>query len=455
MQTFYNREEERELLQNISLNLTKTKGQLSVVVGKRRVGKTRLLHEAYNHSDDNKTLYLFVSRKTEPALVEEFTDLIANQLGAQFFRPRSLKEIIEFLLDYSTSTPLTLIIDEFQDIQRVNPSLFSDIQNLWDTYKTQAMMHLICCGSMYSLMNRIFKGADEPLMNRDDYFFKIKPLKPSYIRSIMLDTQNFNAEAMLQWWCLSGGIPKYLEWLSRMGSQSTSNRIFEQVIAPSSPFLKEGLHRLVEDFGSEHPVYFDILSAISRGYTSRSQIQSVMNMDVSIALEKLEKDYDVIAKQKPISSKPTSRDSRFSIEDPFLKFWFHFVHRNHSALEMDNYAYVHAHLARDFETYSGWELEGLFKAVLAESGQFNQIGGYWDPKGKNEIDIVAINELEKKVLIAEVKRNPRKYNPNTLIEKSQELIKKMKLHNYEIHYKGLSLENLEDVMDGKLHFEIT
>ena len=114
---------------------------------------------------------------------------------------------------------------------------------------------------------------------------------------------------------------------------------------------------------------------------------------------------------------------------------------------MENYDYVKAQIIRDFNTFSGWELESLFKAILAESKQFNRIGGYWNAKGKNEIDIVAINDIEKKALIAEVKRNAQKYNANLLIQKSQELIQKMKLQNYDISYQGLSLDNLEDVMD--------
>jgi thiamine monophosphate synthase len=56
--------------------------------------------------------------------------------------------------------------------------------------------------------------------------------------------------------------------------------------------------------------------------------------------------------------------------------------------------------------------------------------------------------MEKKVLIAEVKRNAQKYNANLLIQKSQELLQKMKLQNYQISYQGLSLDNLEEVMDN-------
>ena len=255
MQKFYNREKELETLKRVSKEVAEIKGQLSVMVGRRRVGKTRLLNEAFV-GGDIKYLYLFVSRKTESSLVAEFTEIIRDELGIKFFHPQSLRDIIEFLLDYSKSQPLTVIIDEFQDIEIINPSLFSDMQNLWDANKREAMMHLICCGSLYSMMTKIFKGKDEPLFNRDDRFFRIQPLQPSYITTVMHDHQQFSAENMLVWWCLSGGIPKYLEWLTRFTAENEN--LFEAVISEFSPLIKEGTHRLVEDFGSEHRVYFDI-----------------------------------------------------------------------------------------------------------------------------------------------------------------------------------------------------
>lgn len=444
MQKFYNRQIELSELRNVTENIKKTHGQLSVVVGKRRVGKTRLLREAFfNENNKLKKLYFFISRKSEIMLVKEFSQLINDELGAKFFNPESLRDIFEFLLDYSKTNPITLIVDEFQDIQRVNESLFSDIQNLWDQYKHGSMMHLVCCGSMYNMMTKLFKDKDEPLMNRDDRFFHIQALKASYIKEVMDDLNIFSSSKLLEWWCLSGGIPKYLELLSHSIDHKS---VFDYVISDSSPFIKEGTHRLVEDFGSEHQQYFDILNAISNGKTTRSEITNYLGIGVDVHLERLEHNFNVITKAKPISSKPQARDARFIIEDPFLNFWFKFIHSNNSAVEMNNYEYIRAHIERDFSTFSGIQLEGLFKAILSESKRFNKIGGYWNSKGKDEIDIVAINDLEKTVLIGEVKRNHSKYNENKLIQKAQSLISKMNLHKYTIIYRGFSLDNLEDVM---------
>lgn len=444
MKKFYNRQLEITELTNISAKVESNCGQLSVLVGKRRVGKTRILKEAFINNSTTKTLYLFISRKSEAVLVNEFAELIAIELNVKFFKPRSLRDIIEYLLDYSTHTPLTLIINEFQYIERVNPSLFSDIQNLWDSYKTKSMMHLVCSGSMYNTMTKIFRKKDAPLVNRDDRFFHIKPLRPSYIKQIMTDLGVFSAENMLEWWCLTGGIPKYLEWLSL---SSEHINVFDYVISSDSLFMKEGTHRLVEDFGSEHQNYFDILNAISRGKIKRSDIQSFVGIGVDVHLERMERNFNVIRKVKPISSKENTRDARFEIEDPFLNFWFKFIHSNSSAAEMDNFDYIKAHIERDFNMFSGWQLGGLIKAILAESKKFSKIGGYWDANGKDEIDIVAVNELEKTALIAECKRQQSHYDETTLIAKSQSLISKMKLQEYEITYRGFSLNNLEEVME--------
>lgn len=440
MQTFYNRETQLHELRNISSTIEHSKGRLSVVVGRRRVGKTRLLKEAFK-AIKHKYLYLFISRKSENALVSEFSAILASELDTKFFKPESLKEIYDYLFDYSTKSPLTVVVDEFQDIERVNNSLFSDLQNLWDSYKNQSMMHLVCCGSLCSLMTRIFKDDKQPLLNRDDHFFKVNPLTPGYIKAIMEDNDKYNSSDLLIWWCLSGGIPKYLEWLNNAG-----NVPLKKLIANGSPLMKEGMHRLVEDFGSEHRAYFDVLGAIANGYNSRPKIESFLNTGIGVILEKLEQDFDIIKKLRPITAKESSRDIRYQIADEFLSFWFRFIYSNRSAVEMENFDFIQRIVDRDFETYSGKQLEQLFIAILAESKQFNQIGSYWNNKGEDEIDIVAIDDLNKKIVIAEVKRQSKRYDEPKLIMKSKSLLQKLHTNGYDISYHGFSLDNLDDVL---------
>lgn len=168
-------------------------------------------------------------------------------------------------------------------------------------------------------------------------------------------------------------------------------------------------------------------------------------MGVGPALERLENEFDIIIKQRPIHAKENSRDVRYSLVDPFLVFWFHFIHANRSAVEMENFNYLHSLLERDFDTFSGKQLEGLFTAMLKQSKRFNRIGGYWDNKGEHEIDIVAINDLEKRILVVEVKRQSKRFNPELLAKKTEHLMQKLNCKGYNVDQSCFSLDNLEQV----------
>lgn len=85
-------------------------------------------------------------------------------------------------------------------------------------------------------------------------------------------------------------------------------------------------------------------------------------------------------------------------------------------------------------------MEKYIKEKLSLIKRYSIIGSYWERGNKNEIDIVAVDELNKNLLIAEVKLNKNKINLNLLEQKSKNLIPKFK--DYHIEYKGFSLEDV-------------
>jgi hypothetical protein len=74
------------------------------------------------------------------------------------------------------------------------------------------------------------------------------------------------------------------------------------------------------------------------------------------------------------------------------------------------------------------------------SKNYTNIGTYWEKKNQNEIDIVAINEETKTMLLAEVKINKDKINIDILKEKSKKIVEKF--GNYSVEYKGYSLDDM-------------
>jgi AAA+ ATPase superfamily predicted ATPase len=410
----------------------------TVMVGRRRIGKTSLLLESFK---GKKYLYLFVSRKSEPLLCEQFQKEAKEALGLQIFgNITRFRDLLEQLLVFATKENYTLIIDEFQEFNNVNPAIFSEIQDLWDRYKSKARINFIACGSIYSMMMKIFENRKEPLFGRNTSKIVLRPFTVSVIKEILGDfNPKYTPEDLLCLYMLTGGVPKYIELLMEAGA-TTKRKMLNAVVSPDSTFISEGRELLISEFGKEYGTYFSILQLIAGGKTTQSEIDSIINKNTGAYLANLEKEYSLIVKNKPMFSKPESRKARWSIADNYLRFWFRYVYPNQSMIEMGRYDLLREYIDRDYTQYSGFVLERYFREKIAESERITAIGNYWDSKGENEIDLIALNDLDKTAIVAEVKRNPQKIDLATLAVKANSI--KKELAKYRVELKGYSLDDI-------------
>lgn len=141
---FYDRTQELETLREIEAASAES-AQMTMMVGRRRVGKTTLLRNAFTTTP---VLYFFIGRKNEILLCEEFVEEMENKLGEVFGHFASFSQLFKVLMQLSERKNFTLIIDEFQEFKNINPSLFSDMQNIWDANKEKSRMNLVICGSI-------------------------------------------------------------------------------------------------------------------------------------------------------------------------------------------------------------------------------------------------------------------------------------------------------------------
>ena len=432
---FYNREKELKNLKNIE-QASKESAKMTIIVGRRRIGKTTLIKEAYPQK-----LYLFVSKKNEALLCEEFIKIVEQQLDVKIFgEMRKFKELFEYLMELSTKRAFTLIIDEFQEFLTINKSLYSDMQNIWDSYKDRSQMNLVLSGSIYSLMKRIFEDRKEPLFGRANNKMELKAFTVVTLKEILEDYYpNYTNDDLLSFYILTGGVAKYVE-IFVDAKAFTLDKQLDLIFDDYSLFLEEGKNLLIEEFGKEYTTYFSILSLIASSKTSRSEMESILERNIGGYLEKLELEYSIIKKVKPIFAKEGSRTVKYEIVDNFFNFWFRFIYKYRSAIELENYEYVKKIVKRDYETYSGLFLERYFQEKLRLSYAYSAIGNYWERGNQNEIDIVAINEDEKRMLIGEVKRNPKKIDLHKLKQKALKLTSKYS--KYSVEYRGFSLEDM-------------
>ncbi|MDL2242010.1 ATP-binding protein [Bacteroidales bacterium OttesenSCG-928-L03] len=434
---FYNRTAELDILAR-TLEQSKRSSCFTVMVGRRRIGKTSLLLESVK---GQKYLYLFVSRKSEPLLCEQFQKDATDALGLQIFGTITrFKDFFEQLLIFATKEHYTLIIDEFQEFDNVNSSIFSDVQNLWDQYKDKTKINFIASGSIYSMMMKIFENRKEPLFGRLTSKITLQPFAVSVIKEILNDyNPKYKSEDLLCLYMLTGGVPKYIDLLMEAGA-ITKNKILDMVTRPDSPFIGEGKELLISEFGKEYGTYFSILQLIASGKTTQSEIDSIIGKNTGAYLVNLEKEYSLITKNKPMFSKPESRKARWSLNDNYLRFWFRFIYPNQSLIEMGKYDLLREFIDKNYEQYSGFTLEKYFRAKMAEEERITALGSYWDNKGENEIDLIALNDLDKTAVVAEVKRNPKKIDMALLQAKADSI--KKELVKYKVELRGLSMNDM-------------
>ncbi|SFT85104.1 hypothetical protein SAMN04489724_2308 [Algoriphagus locisalis] len=434
---FYNREKELAELQRIREKSTQS-AQMTIMVGRRRIGKTSLLKK---DSEGKPSVYLFVARKNEVLLCQEFVETIKNSLQVNFFGEiTKFKDLFGWIMELSESRNFTLIIDEFQEFKTVNSSIFSDIQNIWDSKKSSSQINLIFCGSIYSMMKDIFENAKEPLFSRATARLYIKPFDINVLKEILTDYfPGYTPEDLLAFYAFTGGVAKYVESLVESNA-FTRDSILNEIFKENSLFLEEGKNVLIEEFGKDYSTYFSILSLIASSKTSRPEIESILEMSVGGFLDKLENDFSLIKKIKPIFAKQGSRQIKYEITDNFLRFWFRFIYKNQSAIEIENYQFVKDLVLQGYSTFVGKTLERYFQQKLQLSGEFSEIGTYWGKGNQNEIDIIAINELNKRAVFAEVKLNKSKINLEYLQNKASTL--DQKLSGYTKEFLALSLEDM-------------
>jgi len=432
---FYNREKELAKLHKIEQS-SKASSKMTVLVGRRRIGKTKLIKKAHP-----KQVYFFISRKNEALLCEEFISIIQETLKIKVHGSfDKFAVLFEYLIELTKTTPFTLIIDEFQEFLSINPSVYSDLQNIWDNYKDSTKMNLILCGSIYSLMKRIFEDKKEPLFGRADVKINLQPFSVTTLKEILVENSpSHTSDDLLSFYMLTGGVAKYVELFVNNAAFTLESQL-DLIFDDFSMFLDEGKNLLIEEFGKDYTTYFSILALIASSKTSRPEIESILEKNVGGHLDRLEKEYTIIKKIRPFLSKESGRVIKYKITDNFFNFWFRFIYKHRSAIEIENYDYVKEIVKRDYTTFSGAFLEKYFIEKLKLSHEFSTISSYWEKGNQNEIDIVAVNDEQKSILIAEVKRNKKKISIPLLEQKSQKIIENKK--GYTVSFAGYSLEDM-------------
>ncbi|MBV8370657.1 MAG: ATP-binding protein [Candidatus Eremiobacteraeota bacterium] len=376
-------------------------GQLVLLYGRRRIGKTYLLQR---FSEERRTVFYQATRQAAQVELAAFSREVEGALGPfpvpGAFAFRTWEEALDYLTSHASRERLAVILDEFPYLCDSTPGLPSLIQRWWDRQGRTSRILLILCGSAQTFMTELDSGS-APLHQR---FTKKIALGPLSYREAAEFVPSLSPANRARVYGVLGGTPLYLkEWRAE---QSLRDNLIVLFGDPASMLVDSARLVLHTDLGDSTASY-RALSAIAGGDTRRNEIlqkAKITNERVLVRLEELK----LITKRVPVTEGASSRRGFFVVTDPYFRFWFRYVEPHRASIdrgfgeqlidevivpELDNHmGGVFEDMARDFavQLVAQRELQGI------------DIGSWWSSDGDHEIDIVGIGR-KKPTFIGTVK----------------------------------------------------
>jgi hypothetical protein len=392
------------------------------LTGRRRIGKTELIRYFVHQEIDRQkinipVLYFYVTRQSPRSLLTEF-QLILGQTFAEYQAVTftSLDQFFQTLLDLHTKHPLITIFDEFQYFQEVDPSAFSILQKAMDMRSGRMTGLFIVIGSLQSMMTKLFDDSKQPLFGRLNGTLHLSPFTPSAVVQLLLE-KRVPKHRILDYYSIFGGIPHYYRLVDdyQLWDQSVFTIISHLILRTDGILSNEGLELLLGEFGRNYSSWFSILKAIAGGYSRISEIinhSGVPRQNINRYLGELIQKHQLVIRKLPLGSSSSSKQSRYYLNDQFLNFWFRYVWRFKSWIEFGALPQLEQHIRQDFNTYKGKMFEDFIKRTLIERNQstlsFTEIGSWWD-RGKNEIDLIMVDQKRKRIVFIECKLHEQRY----------------------------------------------
>lgn len=411
------------------------KGQLLVLYGRRRVGKTETLREFCKNKPH---IFFSCTQTTDRVQLSKFSrqllreDIPAKQYISEFTDwEKAFRAILD--LPYGEKKKL-IVIDEFPYMCRGNKSIPSILQNLWDmTFKDSNVM-IILCGSAMSFIEKELLAEKNPLYGRATGIYKMNEM--GFYDAIKFFPNYSDRDKMLTYAVL-GGIPHYLNQFSP--ELSVAENIKRNILTKGSVLYSEVDFLLHQEL-RETPIYNSIIEAVALGSTRLNDISQKSLVEdtskTSVYLKNLielgivarEFSIDTGTKEKANTSRGTYR-----LTDNFFRFWYAFGFANLSQLEDGDIEGVYDYLVEPaLHEFASLTFEDVCKEFVRELQKQNALPfrytkmGRWTGKttvrdketesgsrmAETEIDLLAIGKGATEYLVGECKfrKNPFAYS---------------------------------------------
>ena len=420
---FIGREAELKFLQD---KYTEERGQLIVLYGRRRVGKTETLRE---FCKDKPHVFFSCTQTTDLVQLRNFSsrmfkeNIPAKNYISEFADwEKAFRAVLD--LPYGNQKKL-LVIDEFPYMCRGNKSIPSILQNLWDAELRDSNVMIILCGSAMSFIEKELLSEKNPLYGRATGIYKMKEM--GFYDAIKFFPEYSDRDKVLTYAVL-GGIPHYLrQWNPRL---SVDENIKRNILTKGCILYSEVEFLLHQEL-RETPIYNSIIEAVALGNTKLNDISQKSLLEdtakTSVYLKNL-MELGIVEREFSVDSKIKERANTgrgtYRLTDNFFRFWYAFGFANYSQLEDGDvdgvYEYVVKPALHEFASFAFEDVCREFVRMLQKKNElpfrYSKMGRWMgkttvrDEKASDglrtaetEIDLLCIGKDAKEYLVGECK----------------------------------------------------
>jgi uncharacterized protein len=421
--------------------------QFLIVYGRRRIGKTHLLNY-WAENLSGRYLYWGATQTSRVNQLRRF-----SQALWEFMNPRANADPEFSYISWDAAfveaarlakeERLVLILDEFTYVMQADPEVPSILQHAWDHHLKASNLFLILSGSLAGIIQRTALDYQSPLYGRATARLKLQPMPFSALVDML---PNYKADRRVAVYAITGGVPAYIEQFD--DRLNILQNLQERIVSPTNVMLTDAPFLLHEQL-DEPRNYMSIIETIAAGYhslTDVARMSGIPRSNISKYLSVLT-ELGYVERRVPATVRrpEQSKQGRYVITDPYLRFYFRFLAPNLSAIERgrtrQTISLLSDHLPDFIGTHTFEELCREWIDARAELDNFpflpERVGSYWSKEA--QVDVVAINWRTKDILLGECKWEQADVGRQviqTLFDKTEKVLPKSR--TWQVHYAFFS-----------------
>ncbi|WP_277212025.1 ATP-binding protein [Isoptericola croceus] len=367
-------------------------GRAILVRGRRRVGKSRLVEEFIDRAEVPSFFFTAAGGPPTADLADFAAELAASTLpdsevAASSEPPATWSVALQLLASaLPTDRPSIVVLDEMPYLVRADPSFEGALQRAFDRLFSRLPVLLVLVGSDLATMEQI-NTYGRPFYQRATEMV-VPPLNPADVSSLL----SLDASDALDAYLVTGGLPLVLDaWPT---GADLWTYLSDALTDPTSALLVSGERSLAAELPTEAQAR-TVLRAIGHGertFTTIGRTSGLPAASLNRALDLLTA-RRIVAADTPLSTRP-SKETRYRVDDPYLRFWLHFVGPGIPLIDRGRGDLLLRRVRDGWTSWRGRAVEPIVREALWRTvgpelfPETAAVGGYWTRNNDPEIDLV-------------------------------------------------------------------